>query len=576
MNTAVDRKTLAWIKQGVQDTLQHAHTALSEFVLDVDDTSPVKICISALHRVSGAVQMVEIEGAKILATEMKLLACSLVENTVKNKLEAAEILAAGMFQLTGYLECLYHGQPDLPLVLLPLLNDCRACQDKELFTEGDFFSPNLSVLMPARGKAAAIQPAQQHAATKNISALAKRLRPGYLSGLLGVIKKDNIKSDLEKLAFVLNKLLAESSTEKSEQLWWIALGIVDSLHDETTEPSVAIKILLARIDRQIKRVITSGEQVLTDEPPTKIIKNLLYYIGQSKTSHHRVSEIKKAFQLNCPSDAAIECARETLYGFNVGMIDSVSTQLTEELNTIRDALDISMHSNAGSTEDLEPILKNFSTIKEALSMLGMSAQKNLIIEQEEFLRPKINNGEILSDEDLMSIATAFLHIESSIKNLAGAVHQPNNNDYLSPAEHEDLLKIVAKELLAVIKKIKDSVNDYSIEPSKIELLCDIPDQLKQIADVMQTINNEQQSNLTHAINQYVCQELILNKSDESMFKLDLFADALTGLENYYQSIIEESVAPELGLQVASKSITELGYPPLQIQAPLTSYGSLVH
>ena len=576
MNTAVDRKTLAWIKEGVQDTLQYAHTALSEFVLDVDDTSPIKICISALHRVSGAVQMVEIEGAKILATEMKLLACALVENTVKNKQEAAEILAAGMFQLTGYLECLYHGQPDLPLVLLPLLNDCRACQDKELFTEGDFFSPNLSVLMPAIDIASAIQPAQQDAATKNISALAKRLRPGYLAGLLGVIKKDNIKSDLGKLTFVLNKLLAESSTEKSRQLWWIALGIVDSLHDETTEPSVAIKILLARIDRQIKRVITSGEQVLTDEPPTKIIKNLLYYIGQSNTTHQRVSEIKKAFQLNCPSDSTIECARETLYGFNVGMIDSVSSQLAEELNTIRDALDISMHSNAGSTEGLEPILKNFSTIKEALSMLGMSAQKNLIIEQEEFLLPKINNGEILSDEDLMSIATAFLHIESSIKNLAGAVHQPNNNDYLSPAEHEGLLKIVAKELLAVIKKIKDSVNDYSIEPSKIVLLCDIPGQLKQIADVMRTINNEQQSNLAHAINQYVCQELILNKTNESMFKLDLFADAITGLENYYQSIIEESVAPELGLQVASKSITELGYPPIQNQTSLNSYGALAH
>jgi hypothetical protein len=43
--------------------------------------------------------------------------------------------------------------------------------------------------------------------------------------------------------------------------------------------------------------------------------------------------------------------------------------------------------------------------------------------------------------------------------------------------------------------------------------------------------------------------------------LDLLADAITGLENFYQTILEESVAPEIGLQVATQSITKLGYPP---------------
>ncbi len=122
-NATVDRKTLAWIKEGVDETLQFGHDALAEFSENIEDTTPLKICISALHRVSGAVQMVEIEGARILATEMKLLACAIVEGSIKNKPEAAEVLAAGMFQLTGYLDSLYHGQPDMPLVLLPLLND---------------------------------------------------------------------------------------------------------------------------------------------------------------------------------------------------------------------------------------------------------------------------------------------------------------------------------------------------------------------------------------------------------------------------------------------------------------------
>lgn len=571
-NTTVDRKTLAWIKEGVDETLQLGQDALAEFIENTSDTSPLKICISALHRVSGAVQMVEIEGATILATEMKLLACSLIDGNVKNQLEAAEVLAAGMFQLTGYLESLYHGQPDLPLVLLPLLNDCRACQNKALFTEGDFFSPNLSIARPIKQSTSAVTMGFAHTqgVTNNISALAKKLRPGYLSGLLGIFRKVNEADNLKKLTFVLSKLLSASTTDKAEQLWWTALGIVDSLHDQSLKPSVSVKILLGRIDRQIKRVITSGEQALTDEQSTKIIKNLLYYISQSNTYDNRIGDIKMAFQLSSSIETSIESSRESLYGFNVKMIDSVTMQLNEELGTIRDALDITLHSNGGVTSGLEPILKNYSVVKETLNMLGMKRQKEIIQQQEEFLHQKIIMGATLSDKELMDVATALLHIETSINNLASAMRQPSNDDSLPPAEYEKLQKLVARELLTIIQAIKNSVDDYSIDPSKIAPLGAIPDQLKQIADVMRTINDEQQSNLAHAINQYTCQELILNENAESMVKLDLFADAITGLENYYQAILEESVASDIGLEVASQSITKLGYPPAQISSALIS------
>lgn len=579
-NTAVDRKTLAWIKEGVDETLQFAQDALTEFSENVDDTSPIKICISALHRVSGAAEMVEIEGAKLLANEMKLLACALVDNKVSNKQDAAEVLAAGMFQLTGYLESLYHGQPDVPLVLLPLLNDCRTCQNKELFTEGDFLTPDLSISMSSAAisqKEAVINSSHNAGVTNNISALAKRLRPGYLSGLLGVLKKENEGDNLKKLTFVLNKLLNASTTSQSEQLWWVALGIVDSLQDSSIKPCVSVKRLLARIDRQIKRVITSGEQALTDEPPTKIIKNILYYISQSKTADNRVGDIKKTFQLYGPSSETIVKSRESLYGFNVNMVDRVSTQLHEELNTIRDALDVALHSNGGRMDGLEPILDNFSIIKETLNMLGMKKESTIISDQVEFLQPKIGLSETLTDEDFMRVATALLHIESAITNLATAIHQPHNEDSISPAEHQRILEVVSRELLTVIHDIKNAVNEYSIEPSKISVLGNIPDDLKQIANVMKAIGDEQQSNLANAMNQYVCQELILNKSAESSFKLDLFADAITGLENYYQAMIEESVGSECGLQVASQSITDLGYPPAQMIKPATShYEALLH
>jgi chemosensory pili system protein ChpA (sensor histidine kinase/response regulator) len=563
-NAAVDRKTLAWIKEGVDETLQFMQDALTEFTENPDDTTPIKVCMGALHRVKGAVQMVEIEGAKMLAMEMEQLACALVEENVKHKIEAAEVLAAGMYQLTGYLQSLYHGQPDLPLVLLPILNDCRACQEKELFSEGDFFSPNLSVTAPTKADAKCVF-------AGDVATVAKKLRPGYLSGLLGVIKKENEKESLERIMFVLNNLLAVSTDEKSKQLWWIALGIVESLYNEGLQASVAVKILLGRVDRQIQRLITIGEHTFTEDPPTTVIKNLLFYVGQSQAHCDSVVEIKNAFHLESYDDTDIDKARESLYGFNVNMVDSVAEQLNEEIDRIKCELDVAMHSKGGSTEGLAPLLDNFSTITGILNMLGMSKQQQLLDEQKIFLTEKISHNGILSDDDMMGMATALLYVESSISDLAGAIHQPNEVDGLPLAEYENLLKLVAQELLEMIQSIKEAVNEYSLGSANIARLGDVPDLLKQLAGTMQTINDEQQSNLTKAINQYVCQELILNEGGANGDKLDLLADAITGLENYYQALLEESVAPELGLQVASQSITELGFPPQQASTSFNAY-----
>ena len=81
--TIVDRKTLAWIKEGVDETLKSVHHAPDDFLENVDDTSPIEACIEPLHRVKGAVEMVGIEGAAMVAQEMERVARAVVENQVK-------------------------------------------------------------------------------------------------------------------------------------------------------------------------------------------------------------------------------------------------------------------------------------------------------------------------------------------------------------------------------------------------------------------------------------------------------------------------------------------------------------
>ena len=566
-STVVDRKTLAWIKDGVDETLNSVLGSLDEYIENPEDVSPIEECISPLHRVKGAVEMVGIEGATMLASEMEQLATALAGKKVKHQAEAVEVLAAGILQLPGYLESLYHGNPDLPLLLLPMLNDFRASQDNELFTEGDFFSPNLSVKVPVKS-------ISRSTVTGNVSTVAKKLRPGYLSGLLGVFTGKDLENSLEKLTLVLDNLLIASTTEKEEQLWWVALGVVESLKEQGLESSVSIKILLGRVDLQIKRIIKSDGEINTDGSEDRIIKSLLYYVAQSQSYSDRVVEIKKAFSLGNEDNHALKNAKENLYGFNANLVDSISAQLNEELTSIKCALDIILHGRGGDTDGMESVLYNFSSVGDALDMLGMGKHKDLINEQKEFLSLKMIQGEAISEDDLMDMATVLLTIESSLGDLGRVMQQPDEGNELSTTEYEKLLKVVAQEILEEIKIIKNQINEFSNEPSNVLLVNKVPKLLKQIAGTTRTLNDEQQSNLTSAIEHYFNQEILVNKSGSSQDSLDLLADAITGLENYYQSVVEESVAPELGLLVAEESMAQLGYPPEKMVPVLTPYSAV--
>lgn len=560
----IDRKTLSWIKASIDENLEGVVHAPDEFALNTADTTPIQACIDPLKRIKGAVQIVGVSGATMLTEELVNLSLAIVNLQVKDKREAAATLAAGMLQLPGYLESLYYGQPDIPLILLPILNDLRAVQDKELLTEGEFFSPDLTINAP-------LQAVSECIVSGDIVTVARKLRPGYLSGLLGVIREQQVTENIEKLILVIDNLLIASTDEKSRQFWWVALGVIESLYEQGLDLSVAVKMLLGRVDQQIQKLIVSGERIFSANPPDKVIKNLLYYIAQSQTYNSRIVEIKKAYHLDYPEDSVIMRARESLYGFNSNLIESITKQVKEELTSIKAALEICIHAHSGSTEGLHDTLKHFSTVADALGMLGMNAQKDYITNQKHFLDSMIVQNKRLSQDDVMGIAAALLHIESSLLDLGSSLQTLHNDDTLSPADYEQSLKLVSREIIKEIDHIKDSIQEFSKNIENHEVIKDVPNKLLGLVGAMHVLKHDNQASLTQSICDYIKYKLMKDLSSNKLENLDKLADAIMGVENFYQTILEESVAPELGLRVAANSLTELGYTPKEI-ASNPNYG----
>src|SRR5579859_5288724 len=150
----IDFTTPQWVKPELDETLALAREALESYVDSPSNRDAMRSCADSLHQVQGTLRMVELYGAAMVTEEMETLAISLLEDHVAQREEAYAALMRGLMQLPDYLERLSGGHRDVPVVLLPLLNDLRSSRGQQALHESALFTPDLEVALPPQAPAA--------------------------------------------------------------------------------------------------------------------------------------------------------------------------------------------------------------------------------------------------------------------------------------------------------------------------------------------------------------------------------------------------------------------------------------
>ncbi|MBM5460738.1 Hpt domain-containing protein [Pseudomonas sp. P66] len=134
-----DTVALAWVKGAIADCLAQARLALEHFCAEPGDEEDLVGFIENLHQVRGCLVMLELSGAALLAEELKQLGVALREKRVTQRGEALGALFRGLEQLPLYLDRLRSARRDLPLVVLPVLNQLRAERGVEPLGQGSLY-----------------------------------------------------------------------------------------------------------------------------------------------------------------------------------------------------------------------------------------------------------------------------------------------------------------------------------------------------------------------------------------------------------------------------------------------------
>jgi len=557
----LDYTTLKWVKDEIRESLDQTRQALEAYVENPDDETQIRFCATYLHQIYGTLQMVEIYGGALLAEEMELLANAISQGKVSRKDDAYDVLMRAILQLPAYLEHLENGQQDMPVILLPLLNDLRTARGEHLLSENAFFSPNLFVNPPTDAIRKNKEPV-------DIRVYAKKLRPVYQAALVRWYRDISPLEAISKLSIVIRELLNNSSNENAVRLWWVASGIVEGLMDNGLEPSSSLKQLMGhQIDRQIKRVIDGGEDELGKNPPVDLLKNLLYYVATSTSGGARTSQIKTTFNLEhlLPGSVDVNEAFAQLRGSKSDLMQSVSAVIKEDLLNVKDQLDIFVRDKDKPVADLAPLSEHLHKVSDTLAMLGLGDLHKIIQDQNRSVIELIQAGNAPSEMSLMEIASALLYVESSLEGIQSSASSRvldsnrESETLLPPSEQKQLNNLVIDEAAKLVQEVKEAFNAYAVDTALRSAIETTPEKLDQVRGVLAILGLTRAANLLHAATDYIRHQLLREDIEPNQKALDLLADVITSIEYFLEAVAENRGHPESILQVAESSAQALGY-----------------
>lgn len=551
--------TLHWVNDELRQLLVDIQREL-ESVSRAQDPSDVADVIDSVEQLSGTLSLIEINGGALLAKEMSAVLQAMQSHTIEKIDYALELLLSSVIRIEDYLDYLSNGHQDLPALLLPSINDLREVRQVEVMSDKVIFMPDFK---------SALDTIELHSLdNEDIQIIARKGRIAYQTALRDLIKDHHLPAAYERMQALLHDLYKASSQRLSANMWWIAEALIDVIDEFKAEHKQPLFMLLGKIDRLIKVLIDQGEHGLQKAISFELIKNMLYYLAKSQLDTARVNKAKDIFSLE---DYLIKDLRDNesnwLGSPNKQLIDSVSKALGEDVNAIKDVIELYSHSDRNNLQSLSQASDVMQKVSDTLIMLGLSATKDSIQAEKETLDQHIADNQALSDELLMSIAGVLLTIEediqaysenrSTLSDTQAQVANDSNDDTSVIAENHKVVATVANEALRELAWVKDIYLDYLNADNSTEVLGRVPKVLGTVAGAM-FINPL--SGIVTALNElkdYVENILIHKAHQPSDKEQNIFAEVITNIECFLEATMENRLDAELFIDASNLALDEL-------------------
>ncbi len=567
LRDAIDTTTLGWIKPELDETLRQARHEIEAYAETPSDTGRMRACAAFLHQVHGTLRMVELYAPAMVAEEMERLSRALHDGVagVTDRDEACAVLMRGVVLLPDYLERLQGGHKDIPIVLLPLLNELRAARGETGLSESVLFSPDLEKPLPDSLPAPTPLPRQsrQMVATQQLTALREALSSWPDEGAPG---------NVAALNAAIDGLLDSADHEATRRMLWVASSVASALRDGALQSSRSLRQAFASVEREARNMFEGdGFSAPRAEPTLEPTRQLLYHVAHNDQPHAALDSLRATFDLavQLPTEAEVAHARGSLSGRNRALLDTVAAAIPEDLLRVKDALDLHLRTKQTGVADLQPQVEALGRVADTLGMMGLGVARNVVLQQRDAMHEIVYGSRAADEGALLDVAGALLYVDASLDDQVARLGRAGEEGDEDPIANESrkVLDVLVREAIANFGDARQSFVAFVETNWDHGELAEVPRLLDEVVGALRILELPQPADYLTGIRRYTETELIGRKRVPNGQQLDTLADALASLEYYLEALKEQRPNRDGILDIARQSLESLRYWPLPTTAP---------
>jgi len=552
------------VKSEIEQTIKQAESSLERFQENRESGEDLQNCVDYLNQLRGIFILVELRGGTLLCQEAVNLANDVPVGANDDKNILLTALNSALFILRRYVEYYHQQREDHPELLLPVINDLREARREKPYPESCFFDVDIKE-RPDFCSDLGLRPMDD--AESEYEILARRMRLTFQVALLGILRERNEAVSKKLIARAARGLARLCQGAPMGQMWCLLALVSDTMLDRAMGFSKARKRLLMRIEKYAREVVYVGKVATAKDAPESLIKDLVYLLYRSGSANPEVTRVLSAYQLGPAEfpDALLEAHSRRLYGPGTDVLKSLSEALQEELNQLKDKLDIIERGIEPDLAELASIADTLERLANTLVMLDLNRLAGISREEAAKLRKWEEENRLPAEEELYRLADSVLGVEDAVMQivtrgitsetdaLAGADRSRDESVYLQEA-----IWVVADEARSALTLAKRAITAF-IESDYDKLhLANLPGTLRSIWGGLQMVDDPIAADVIARVATSIQERLLDAREAPASQVLEALADALTSLEYYIEGVGRREDRNVDLLKLAQSSLDDVG------------------
>jgi chemosensory pili system protein ChpA (sensor histidine kinase/response regulator) len=549
---------IKWVREDLDASLGVVRENLEAFALDRSRREPLMAVQEELEQLNLTFQTMEQMGSRLLTDEMIAVGGHMLHNGSANCDESLNALTDAVIVLPSYLDRLQAGHEDLPILLLPTLNELRATYDETLMSEGALFAPELDVIIPelSGSEADAI-------AKSEFEAFARRVRGQYQGALLGWLKEQSKDALLDPMQAVCKNLFIRLGRNELRRLWWIAEQAMRGLRDGAIDNDLPLRRLFARLDLTLKTMVEAGEYGPPTETITALSRALLFYAAQARPGSKSTDLLRERFKLETliPDRDALLRARGAVTGRDAGLFKSIGEAVQEELSLVKDTLDMELRTGRVDSDQRTASKNSLRQLADTLNMLNLPVAAKAV----EDLVPSLESTDQVTNMDLdsplLALAQKLLEVEAILHAHMQLLGEPAEEKKvsqfisLSAQEQRHILGQMLDECVSSLHSVQDAIRKRLDGDNDADYLSP----LELISGAFSVASQPEVAALTDKLSRVL--NAAISPGDAEVKNLELIADAIAAFELYLTGCRDEQANSLKYLEIMNgrlENLTEAG------------------